>query len=231
MLKIWDATNFRRTFTGLALLAAPLIDLAAALWYPRFPGDPSGDMTVIAEDPNRFLITSMLHILASVLFVPAIVGIMNLLRERGVMLAHLGGGLAVLGFLGRLAFTSLGLMQLPLATHPNRAQALAFAEQAMSSPPFLIFLLTFLAGIYLGLLLLAIAVWRSRVAPWWIALCFVLALVMDQFGPAGIGFLLTTGLMVIGFGYIGLKVLRMSDEAWEHPRLAHADVRLHPATS
>ena len=230
MLKIGNANNFRRTLAGLALIAAPLVDLAAAILYPRMPGDPNGDFTVIAADPQRYLLASMLHILAGVLLVPAILGLMHLLRDRAVVLGHSGGGLALLGVLGRIAFTSHGLIQLPAATYPNRTEMLRFGEHAMSSPPFLIFLLTFLAGMYLGLMLLAIAVWRARVAPWWIAACFVLALVMDQFGPAGISFILVNVLLTIGFGFIGLKVLWMSDGEWEQLPAPPRDVQLQPTT-
>jgi hypothetical protein len=101
MLKIWDAHNFRRTLTGLSLIAAPLVLLVVWVALPDLPDDPTAMFAAIAA--NRKCTMALLLILSSVLFLPAVIGLIHLLRDRGVVLGHLGGGLALLGALGHIA--------------------------------------------------------------------------------------------------------------------------------
>jgi hypothetical protein len=95
MLKIWEADNFRRTVVGLCLIMAPLVLLLGNIFHPG-EGE-AGLVNTIAEHPGRVQAASLLIIFASVLLVPALVGLLYLLRDRGVVLGHIGVGLALIG--------------------------------------------------------------------------------------------------------------------------------------
>ena len=231
MLRIGNATNFRRTLAGLALIAAPLVGFGAAIMYPRMTDDPNADLTIIASNPDRFLIANLLLLLMQVLLIPAFLGLIHLLRDRSAILGHIGGGLALLGTLGHTAFIGLGLTQLPLATYADRAVVLAVYEQVGRSPVFVILMLAFLIPFFLGILLLSIGLWRARVVPSLVPAFLVLAIVMDFLGPRAIGFLIASLLFLAGLGWIGVTVLRMPDAEWEHRRVPGGDFQLQPATT
>jgi hypothetical protein len=108
MLKIWDADNFRRTVAGLALIAAPLVLLAALLVHP---GEGEGGFVqTIADNPGRVEVSNLLIIFSSVLFVPGLAGILGLIRERGVVLAHVGVGLALIGVVGHAVWAGFQIV-------------------------------------------------------------------------------------------------------------------------
>ncbi len=88
MLKIGDAHNFRRTLTGLSLVAAPLVLLVVWVALPDLPDDPTAMLAAIAANRERAVVAAVLLMLSSVLFLPAFVGLIHLLRDRGVVLGR-----------------------------------------------------------------------------------------------------------------------------------------------
>ena len=86
MLRIADADNFRRTLAGLCLIAAPLVLLVAMLVHGG--GGNAGFVKTMVESPGRVQAANLLIMFSSVLFVPALVGLLGLVRGRGTILAH-----------------------------------------------------------------------------------------------------------------------------------------------
>jgi hypothetical protein len=103
MLRINDAVNFRRTLAGLALIAAPVLFGASdvlRISIPGAAGEGAAKFAAIADNIERWHTATVLNMLGVILFLPAILGLMHLLRARSVVLGHIGGGLALLGVLG-----------------------------------------------------------------------------------------------------------------------------------
>jgi hypothetical protein len=103
MLKINDADNFRRTLAGLAMISAPIaFDGADGIRLHIEGGaqEGAGQLAAIAANSGLWQVAAVLEMLGIVLFVPAVLGLMHLLRGRSTVLSHLGGGLALIGFLG-----------------------------------------------------------------------------------------------------------------------------------
>lgn len=69
--------------------------------------------------------------------------------------------------------------------------------------------------------ILTISLWRGRVAPLWVAACIIAATVWDfiPFGTIMAEVEIGPALALVGLGWIGLKVLRMSDTDWERGNL------------
>ena len=225
MLKIWDAHNFRRTLTGLSLIAAPLVLLllafgSALLEVNRGPFDAGAELADIAAHPARTQVASLLSMLESVLFLPAFVGLIHLLRDRGVVLGHLGGGLALLGALGHIARATHFLVYVQMTTGgADQAQMVALMNRIQGDPALVPIMLT-LGGFDIGLLLLGIGLWRARVVPRWAAAGIVLAIVLVIIGVVIIDggpiiLLVVFAGLAISLGAIGWTVLRMSDGDWE----------------
>lgn len=224
MLKINDANNFRRTVAGLCLIAAPLL-LGVALLIGPDQGE-AGLVETIAGNPTGVEVESLLIIFSSVLFVPALVGILNVVRDRGVTLAHIGVGLMLIGVIGHAVWAGFQFVLLMLVQGDiDRAQLVAALEGG--GPPtagFVVVLAMFLVGFFLGMLVLAAGLWRSGIVPKWVPLGLVVIAVGDFVPVPGgvmvsaIADFLATALLVACSGVIGVKLLTMSDADWDRGR-------------
>lgn len=229
MLKMGGANHFRRTLAGSSLIVAPLVLLAAEALDPNTPqGDLGRTLAGIAEHPERLLAANLLNVLAVVLFVPAALGLLHLLRGpgRGTVLGHVGGGLFLLGLLGFMGYSAFNFVLLEMAAAgPVPAEVFAFGERLGESPGLGIVLLMWLGGLFLGLPTLAAGLYRAGVVPGWTAslvfLWVVVELTLVRFSKLAevSGFV----LLLVALGYVGLKVLRTSDEQWARtgPRASH----------
>jgi hypothetical protein len=68
---------------------------------------------------------------------------------------------------------------------------------------------------HLGSLLMAGALWRGRIGTPWVPALIVVGIVVEFLGPAAFHAQLYFGLFLLAFGWIGTRVLRMSDTEWE----------------
>ena len=65
---------------------------------------PPAELYAIAADrADDIRLAALLFILSSVLIVPAVAGMVHLVRDRGATLAHIGGALGVIGAMGHMA--------------------------------------------------------------------------------------------------------------------------------
>lgn len=215
MLKINDVNNFRRTALGLCLIAAPLAGLASALIMPRFTGGMGAELAAISEHTERWLVGEFLNLITFFLFMLAALGILHLLRHRAVVLGHLGGGLVLFGSFFHGVIIGFALVEVPLVESGGaRERMVEFANGIYESAAFMMILFPFLS-FFMGWILVAIALWRARVAPFWISAMLAAAPLSEFFGPEAVSPELMFALFLIGLGYLGLKILRLSDKEWE----------------
>lgn len=216
MLKIWEPDNFRRTLAGLCCFAAPT---ALLLAFVVHPGARNEDLVAtVAAEPGRIQASALLTLLTALLFVPALIGILRLLRRRGVVLGHLAVALSIIGVIGHAVFAGFQIvLSFALESGVDEA-ALAAMVEGTPSIGFSVVLLTFLAGFLLGMLLLAAALWRSGSVPVWAPFGLV-ALVLADLAPIPGGRITASVVLAAGvvcFGAIGLVLLTMSDRNWRH---------------
>lgn len=211
MLKVNDVNNFRRIVAGVCLILAPLVLALAQLVHPG-QGE-EGFVQTMVDNPGRVEAASLLVILSSVLFVPALVGVLRLMRDRGSVLGLVGVGLALIGAIGHAVWAGFEIILVWMANSEiDRAQLSAAVD---GGPPsgigFTVILLMFMAGFFLGLIFLAVGLWRSRAVPRWAAALIAVG-PLFEFLPVDNEALFMTGLalFVIGFGVIGLKLIGKS---------------------
>lgn len=228
MLKIDDADSFRRTMAGVCLILAPLVLALAQLFHPG-QGE-AGFVQTMADNPGRVQAASLLVILSSVLFVPALVGVLRLMRDRGIVLGHLGVGLALIGAIGHAVWAGFEIILVWMANSEiDRAQLSAVVD---AGPPsgigFTVILLMFMAGFFLGLIFLAVGLWRSGEVPRWAAVLIAMG-PLFEFLPVDneAVFMIGLALFVIGFGAIGLKLMSRTD-AERSPFAGDAGVGARP---
>jgi hypothetical protein len=219
MLKISDANNFRRTLTGICLIAAPLVLLIFNLigLTMEMPEDTGARLAAFAAQPDRVLVLTLLFALAHLLFLPAVFGLVSLVRDRGVTLVHIGAMLAVIGLFGHTVFSGSQLVVVQMAEGAaDQGQMIALYNRFLESPGFIIFALMGLAGFFLGFIILPIGLWRAGVVPGWMAALIILSLMLEFIATNFIDYasIVASVLFTLGFAVIGLNMLTMSDEEW-----------------
>jgi hypothetical protein len=220
MLKIWNAANFRRTLGALCLIVAPLLHFATEHWIGVGNNGTASDwLATASQQHGRFVEAAYLDILAGILFIPAFFAIVHVVRGRGVILAHIGVALALVGVV-LFTFVSEGasLMVAVMGSPGLDSSAMtALIQKALidSSPVSATFLGLFLEG--LGYFLIGLAVWRSGFGYRWAGPLISIATVGAFFNPlnSDIQEFMVDAMLVVGLAAIGFRLLVMPDSAWE----------------
>ena len=107
-----DTADFRRTLAGMCLIIQPLLNLISVAISPPQSTDASEQLAMIGAYPSHFLISSLLDLLWLLLLIPAVLGLLHLLRTRSALLGHIGCGFAMAGAVGAAAYRGVNLAQL-----------------------------------------------------------------------------------------------------------------------
>ena len=94
-----NAHHFRKMVAGFCMIAAPLLLLLSMIVEPGFGASEDSFVIGRVGDPDTGSLEQMLLVGGLVLMVPAMLGLMHMLREREVAFGHLGGALALFGLL------------------------------------------------------------------------------------------------------------------------------------
>lgn len=219
MIGLSDARRFRRLVAGTCLIAAPVVLLVGAAVHPETQEDGAGHLGVVAEDTSRYFAAHAILLVGIALFLPAVLGLMHLLRHRATAPGHLGAGLAMIGLFGATAIVALdGIAVTQMAQPEANADEMAalldrIKESAGLRAVAVVGALSWLAGV----LLLAYGLWKARrVAPLVsvgtaaAAITVFIAQVTDDQTIFAIAF----GLYLVALGPLGWRILVESDAEW-----------------
>lgn len=220
MLRLSDARNFGRTLTGLCLIGGPLALTAAAIIGPDYvDDDKQRELENIAVHHHRYVVSILLFFLAGLLIIAAGIGLVRLFRGVRVTLGQVGGGLLVFGAAATIGFYTISALEYEMTRHGlDRVEMAKLVDQIEESGVLAPGWILFLVGIVIGSLLLAIAAFRRGLIPIWAVVAVVAATILGFFGGDNkaleiAGF----AVLVVGFGTLGLALLRMSDDDWDSP--------------
>jgi hypothetical protein len=214
-----DAHHSRKMLAGACMVVAPFVLLVATVIHPASDMDEAAQVATIADNLDAWYVAHLLAFVSIVLVVPAVLGLMHMLRERQVALGHVGGGLALLGL---LAFTGLVAMELVLwqmAGAGNTAETVALLERLNETAGIVIPFVLLSFGFSLGLATLAVGLYRARAVQSWMAVFVAVGAILFGFAVAtAMNWLaiVAAAFLLVGLGAIGRMVLRETDEAWEH---------------
>src|SRR3712207_1421121 len=99
MSRLSDSHHFRKTIAGMCMIAAPVLLLVGMVIHPERKDDVGAQLGVVADNMDAWFAAHLILVISLVLAVPAVLGLMHMLREREVALGHVGGGLAMVGLL------------------------------------------------------------------------------------------------------------------------------------
>ena len=212
-------TRFRRRVAAATFFGAAGITMAGILATPFENG--SGESTYLkslVNHPKQAIVAAVLLHFAYLLFVPASFTMARLARRGAAKLSAVGITLAVLGA-GLSGLLVTDMYDLSIARHVGTVAGAPISNMTgvpLASLGFVsIGMLTSL-GATLGLVLLAGAMRRARLAPMWPAIAILVGLVVSFGGHTLARTATGFGLMCVGIAFLGTKVLRMSDERFAY---------------
>jgi hypothetical protein len=183
---------------AVALVAAPLLWLAAELISPALKSDSAAQLAIIAQHADRWFGYTAVLTLGTILFVPAVLGIMRLTRQGMPRLTLIGGALLGYGTIIAVgdAMSQLTTWQMVMGG-ANRAQMAALLDRVdnaggaslLFGPGGLAFLV--------GAILLTVALVRTRVVPVWVSIAFLVGIIVQLVGFTSASVALITASAVI----------------------------------
>ena len=198
---------------GLAMIAAPLLILAAMIIHTPHGADAASWLESAEAGRTRFYLAHLLFLATAVALVPVALGLADLVVERERTLARLGRGLALLGIAGLCVLVGMDLFLWQLVADPamESRDALRAVERVTTSVGINAPIAVLLAGLPLGFALLALGLYRTHATRLWSALAIALA-VPVTFGGLPLGWLAIVGAVVAtaGMGSVGWPLLRGS---------------------
>ena len=204
--------SFHRLTTAVCLALWAVLSVVFVLTAP--PLDGSGDATAAAAAPA--IVSAYAFLGAQAAIVIGIIGVAHLLRDRTPVLAPIAAALTVLGAFGHAAYAGIALV---LAGGDEGAST---AVQAALQGPATALSMVSLVGAVLGVIILAIALFRAKLGAAWIGIVLI-GWVVVEFFLSGIGLwatLASAALLLIGYGALAVVVFRSDLRDWMTAREA-----------
>ena len=225
MLGSSDPHRFRKTVAGACMVLSPALGLVGFIVSPGFDSDAGAQLATVAAHRDQWFISELLILLSLVALVPAVLGLMHMLREREAGFGHLGGAFALLGTMAAVGSSAMGFVVWQMAASGADAGEMAALIDRVQDTTGTAVL--FFGGVFLltlGILVLAVGLMRARavhsVAAWLLAAGAIVAVAGFAASEAWV---LVGGYaaLLLGMGSIGHMVLGETVEDWEHtPTLA-----------
>lgn len=231
MLRFSDSRNFSRTLAGIGLIAGPVLFVIATLLDPAWGDDHAAYLQDVDEASGRYAVSGLLWTLGSLLFIAGTIGLIKLLRGRGVSLGQIGAGLITIGLIGLTAVLAFNAFDIAMADADNR-QAMVELSESLEDSGLLMgyFFGFFLGGIVLGSILLAIALFRRRIVPIWSPILLLVSVVVGFIAESNVLSAISFALLLAAMAPLAMRMLALSDADWERwEPLAERPVPTAPA--
>jgi hypothetical protein len=210
----------RKVIAGACMVVAPLVLLVSTLVQPELETSEAAQLGVIADHPDRWFIAQAFALGALASAVPAVLGLMHMLRERQPVLGDAGAGLTLLGILAFIGAVAINLVAWQMAQpRTDSTQMVVLLDSVHNATgiwvPF--YLLTF--AFAAGLIVLATGLVVARLVSPVIAILVAVGAVLVATGySAASEILIIAGAacLTLGVGSIGVLASRESDADWEH---------------
>jgi hypothetical protein len=216
-----DSRHFFKTVVGVSLIAAPLILLASALISPEIKSSEADELAVIAQDPRRYYLFTVLIFVSTALWVPLVLGLIYMVRERSAALGNVGGSLALIGTLIGIgdAISQLFIWQM-VSPGADRAQMVALLTRFDNAAGAAIIFRIGGPALVVGTVILSIALYRARAVPAWAAVGMAVGTFLNIAGfvaSSTFVVIISSAVLLVSLGWIGRLVLGRSDQEWERP--------------
>ena len=162
MNEVRDIRRFRRLATGAAMIATAPIVLASVAIKPAEDGNAGEVMANLSSHSAAMEASLVLGLVAIALLIPATLGLLRVAQQRSPILALVGAGLTLLGWVAFMGMQVLGEVALVMATSPDRAAMASLYDQIGNSNVITVIQMGFIVGHVAGIAILGVAVARSE---------------------------------------------------------------------
>lgn len=202
------AYRVRMRMDWLPVSAALLLTGALALCLGSFllPSSDGTDETLdlVQQQGSQWMTVAVILFIASVCLTLGLPSILTLFDRRGRALGLISAIVLEIGFIGTAGFSMLMVFFRALVvSHALRDNGL---EDATSEPGLTAFLYVWIVGLYLGELLLGIALLRARATPRWVPLALILHALSLVVAPVLPGYLVKATILLLAIGYAGIAI-------------------------
>jgi hypothetical protein len=214
-----DAHHFRKMVAGTCMVLAPVLALVAGIVQPDTKLDEAKELAVVAGNLDAWYVAQVIALSSVVLAVPAVLGLMHMLREREVAWGHVGGGLGIVGLFGYFGVVTMGIVQWQMASAGNAGAMTDLLHRLNHTTGAMLPYAIGAVAFGVGMICLAIGLYRARYVHSWMSLSLAVAaacIVVSGFTASAPLFIVGTAFLVVGLGSIGFMVLTESDADWEH---------------
>jgi hypothetical protein len=177
-----DTTTFRRNALAACLVLTPLLMLVSTALQPPFVTSYVDRLADLDEHGAAAWVSNVAFILTQAPMLVALLGIAGLLQRRSPRLACSVMVLGVLATFGEAVMGGTGLVYLTMSGDTGNREVLAGVWEQVESSPVMLFGLVGFGGTVVTLLLVAIALFRTAVAPRWVPAAVVAFLVLELVG-------------------------------------------------
>ncbi|GAB2456070.1 hypothetical protein GCM10027062_40370 [Nocardioides hungaricus] len=198
----------------LPVSAALLLTGALALCLGGFllpQSDSSAEsLRIVQEQGGRWMIAATILFIGSICLSLGLPAIMTLLQRRGWTLGLIAAVVLEIGFIGTAGFAMLmGFFRALVNTETITAQGL---DEVATDAGLAVFLYTWIAGLYLGELLLGFALLRAGTTPRWVP--FALIAHVLTFPVSGLlpEYLSKATVLLLVLGFAGVAIQATSPQ-------------------
>jgi hypothetical protein len=214
-----DARTLSRLAGATSLIVGPLVLAIPIMASDNSDAPAATRLRDYANHPTAALVSN-LFLLALILLVPAMIYAARLARPGAPKLAFVGGGMAALGWLAGLM--SIGAGQIALyqgSKLADQAGAAALIDRMDGDPVFGALVGIFVIGHVIGMIILGVALWRSRAVARWAAGLFIAYPILHFAAHQTSSAIdVVAGLLLLVSGVaIAVRILRTPDRQWDLP--------------
>jgi hypothetical protein len=200
------------------MILGPATLVVVEALHPKGDSEAAGLLANVTGSTTSQYWAHALALVTVVLLLPAVLGLVHLTRPGRMLLAHVGGALAVIGLVALAALVGTEFVLWQAAKNPDTAAMTTLVDQTLQSSGFIPLYVAFL-GVPIGFVILAAVLFLTRTAPAWTAVAIGIAPVIqfaNEFavGPKWIN-IAAAALILLGLGTIGSQLLTETDEDWE----------------
>ncbi len=217
MLNPTDSRNFSRTFCALNLVLGPLLLLIAGFVGPAYIEDDNAWFDAAAAAGSAIVLSSVIFLFGILFLVAGLVGVIHLTRGRTVTVAQVGASLMIFGAVIGGSWFLAAVLETTAAQGAglDREQMISLFDQAEESPWLGLMFVSFLGGIVLGSIVLAVGLLLRRAAPVWAPVAIIASTVLgflaeDNMLLSHVSF----ALLVVGFAGVAWRIWQLTDEQW-----------------
>ncbi len=212
--------SIKRLGIGLSMILAPLLLTMGMAIHPPSGSSGAERLAVVVATSGRWILAHILILVSLALLIPAMLGVMRLLQQRGAWFGLIGGALIGIGvvffglFIGLEALVPAAFASLPADQQAGLAPGMQATFEAKGA---LVMVYLGPLSVHSGFLVLAIGLFVARVVPRWLSATMGVGALFElvfTFMGTMIG-VVGAALLLVGLGAIGLQVLKQSHQMEE----------------